>query len=163
MKTKRMGCGCWSGLALVAVLLVPVLWAGYKGSQPMGVADARGMTYWQFMAERARAAQQEPENMPCRVVANGSAVLIGLPYFTVAYIWTGLYPNSWLNGTLTPTPEFPRRPKNLTWSQVPEEAWRLVEELSWGGLAVIAVRDETHSGCGLPPVTYPSDVEAFSP
>jgi hypothetical protein len=40
-------------LALILIAgLVFVVFAGYKGVQPMQRAEANGMTYWQFMRER---------------------------------------------------------------------------------------------------------------
>jgi hypothetical protein len=53
-------------------------------------------------------------------------------------------------------------PENLTWSQVPNEAWRLIEELSWGALAISSVRNNELGICGLPPVSYPAKIEATS-
>ena len=53
---------------LIRIILVIILIAGlvllafvaYKGSQPMQQVDAKGMTYWQFMANRIGVIREMP-------------------------------------------------------------------------------------------------------
>jgi len=113
-------------LALVLIAgLAFVAFVAYKGSQPMQLASADGMTYWQFVRERIGAIRELPAK--CQQM-HFSSFAIAVPLYPALYTYIGIYPESYLARHTQPDPSIP---KNIDWSDAPDIWWRLVEDVSW--------------------------------
>jgi hypothetical protein len=113
-------------LIAIAILLVSA-YAAYMGSQPMQIPDSQGMTYWQFMDERIQTIRTQPAR--CQRLHIISYVM-AVPVYPVLYTYLGIYPDSYLARHTMPHPTIP---KGITWKEVPETWWSLVE-VSWEAL-----------------------------
>ena len=124
-------------LGLIAVVLVGLAFAGfvaYRGSQPVGAvgadpagqqADLGDLSYWEFMSSRLEASRETRANCHrTRLIA----LAIGLPLYPALYTYLGLYPESSLARHVQPSPLIPEQ---ITWQEVPETWFRLVQEVSW--------------------------------
>jgi hypothetical protein len=100
-------------LALVLIAgLVFVAFVVYKSSQPMQLANADGMTYWQFMRERISAIRELPAK--CQQM-HFTGYVLAVPLYPVLYTYVGLFPDSFLAKHTQPHPAW----------------WSLVEIVSW--------------------------------
>jgi hypothetical protein len=120
--------GLFIRLLLTLVLitgLVFVTFVAYKGSQPMQLASADGMTYWQFVRERIGAIRELPAK--CQQM-HFSSFAIAVPLYPALYTYVGIYPESYLARHAQSDPSIP---KNIDWSDAPDTWWRLVEDVSW--------------------------------
>jgi len=111
-------------LALIAGLVL-VAFVAYRGSQPMQLANADGMTYWQFVRERIGAIRELPAK--CQQL-HFTSFAIAVPLYPALYTIVGLYPDSYIARHTQPDPSIP---KNINWSDDPDTWWALVEDVSW--------------------------------
>ena len=113
-------------LALVLIAgLVFVAFVTYRSSQPMQLARADGMTYWQFMHDRIGAIRELPAK--CQQM-HFTSFGIAVPLYPALYTFVGIYPESYLARHTQPDPSIP---KDIGWSDAPDTWWRLVEDVSW--------------------------------
>lgn len=113
-------------LALVLIAgLVIIAFVAYRGSQPMQLAGADGMTYWQFVRERLDAIRQLPAK--CQQL-HFSGFAIAVLLYPALYTYIGIYPESYLARHTQPDPSIP---KGIGWTDAPDAWWRLVEDVSW--------------------------------
>jgi hypothetical protein len=113
-------------LALVLIAgLVFVAFVAYRGSQPIQLAGADGMTCWRFMHERIRAIRELPAK--CQQL-HFTSFAIAVPLYPHLYTYVGIYPECYLARHTQPDPSIP---KNFDWSDAPETWWSLVETVSW--------------------------------
>lgn len=113
-------------LALILIAgLVLVAFVAYRGSQPMQLANADGMTYWQFVRERIGAIRELPAK--CQQM-HFTSFAIAVPLYPALYTYVGIYPESYLARHTQPDPSIP---KDIGWSDAPNTWWRLVEDVSW--------------------------------
>jgi hypothetical protein len=122
-----------------------VLFVAYKGNQPMQVAEApKGMTYFQFMADRFDAAKTvKPAR--CGTGMIGSLFALG-PIYATLYTHVGLHPEGFLAKVTAPDPDLPKIKNGAEWYEVPGIWWNTFENLSWTMLG------KPHQGCRFRPV-----------
>ena len=113
---------------IIIVVLVSIGFVVYKGSQPMSIQGAHGLTYWQFMNNRLQKIQGMQAN--CQEL-HITDFALSVPFYPVLYTFDGLYPASLLARMTMPDPAIP---KNVRWYQVPGTWWSLVETISWEAL-----------------------------
>ncbi len=111
-------------LALIAGLVL-VAFVAYRGSQPMQLASAEGMTYWQFVRERIGAIRELPAK--CQQM-HFTSFAIAVPLYPALYTYVGIYPESYLARHTQPDQSIP---KDIGWADAPDTWWRLVEDVSW--------------------------------
>ncbi len=115
--------------AFLSAVLIFVLVLGsfiaYRGSQPMGIKEAHGLTYWQFVSNRVNAIEAMPSKCQ-RMHFTGFAIAITI--YPTLYTYIGLYPDSLLARHAMPDPHIP---KHVNWPDVPNTWWSLVESVSW--------------------------------
>jgi len=114
-------------LIAIAILLLTA-YAAYRGTQPMQIPDAQGMTYWQFLGDRIQTIRTQPSH--CQRLYIVSYVM-AFPVYPVLYTYVGLYPNSYLARHTMPHPAIPW---GITWKQALKTWWSLVETVSWEAL-----------------------------
>jgi len=113
-------------LALVLIAgVVFVAFVGYKGSQPMQLASADGMTYWQFVRERISAIRELPAK--CQQM-HFTSFAIAVPLYPALYTYVGINPDSYI---ARHTQSDPSIPEDISWADAPDTWWRLVEDVSW--------------------------------
>ena len=130
-------------LCLVAVI-AGTLFIGYRGNQPMQVPGApKGMTYFQFMADRFDAAKTvKPPRCGSGMI--GSLFALG-PFYATLYTHVALHPDGFLAKVTAPDPDLPQG-LQAVWYEVPGVWWSTFERLSWTMLA------KRHQGCNFRPV-----------
>jgi hypothetical protein len=116
--------------ALLLVVICTLLLIAYRGSQPMSILQApKGMSYWQFMADRLDAAKTI---QPSRC---GWGMLLYLatlgPIYSVVYTSVGVNPDGFFAKVTAPDPDIPKDVAHATWYEIPEIWWKVVERLSW--------------------------------
>jgi hypothetical protein len=104
--------------------LVFVAFAAYKGSQPMQLASADVITYWQFVRERIGAIRELLAK--CQQM-HFTSFSIAVPLNPALYTLVGIYPDSYLARHTQPDPSIPT---DIGWSDAPDTRWRLVEDVS---------------------------------
>ncbi len=131
-------------LCLVAII-AGVLLIGYRGNQPMQVPGApKGMTYFQFMADRFDAAKTvKPAR--CGTGMIGSLFALG-PFYATLYTHVALHPDGFLAKVTAPDPDMPKIKSEARWYDTPGIWWNTFERLSWTMLA------KRHQGCSFRPV-----------
>ena len=119
-------------LVLTLLIVATLTLAGYvavRSSQPVGLdsvttTSQSEMNYWHYMADRLDASRQTPTNCHrTRLIY----LAIALPMYPALYTYVALYPESSLAHHIQPSPLLP---EPVTWQQVPETWWRLVEQVS---------------------------------
>ena len=133
-------------LTLVAILAsAAVLFVAYQGNQPMQVPEApKGITYFQFMADRLDAAKTvKPAR--CGTGMIGSLFALG-PFYATLYTHVVLNPEGFLAKITAPDPDLPKINSGAAWYEIPEIWWNTFERLSWTMLA------KRHQGCNFRPV-----------
>lgn len=110
----------------------------------MQVPEApKGMTYFEFMADRFDAAKTV--NPPrCGTGMIGSLFALG-PFYATLYTHVALHPDGFLAKVTAPDPDLPRS-LQAVWYAVPGVWWTTFERLSW----TMLVRQ--HQGCRFRPV-----------
>ncbi len=112
----------------LAILIAGLLLFGfilYKGSRPMHISEAHGMSYWQFMTNRIDAIRRLPAKCQWLHV---TGYLLSVPLYPALYTFVGVFPNSFLAGHLQPDA---RIPKQVAWLDASGIWWSLVETISW--------------------------------
>ena len=132
-------------LFLLLAVISPCLYIAYKGNQPMSVPEApAGMTYFEFLQDRAEAANV------VRPARCGWGMFLSLatlgPMYSVAYTETAIHPGGFLAGVTAPDPDIPQGVENATLLETPGIWWNVVERLSWTMLG------KQHGGCRFRPV-----------
>ncbi len=111
-------------LALIAGLVL-VVFVAYKGSQPMRIEGANGMTYWQFVSERVGVIRGLPAK--CQQL-HFAGFVIAVPFYPLLYTYVGLYPESYIARHTQPDTLIP---KIIHWFDAPDTWWSLIEDVSW--------------------------------
>lgn len=131
-------------LFLLAVL-AGILFIAYRGNQPMQVPEApKGMTYYEFMADRFDAAKTVNPSR-CGTGMIGSLFALG-PLYATLYTHVALHPDGFLAKVTAPDPDMPKNVSDARWYETPEIWWATFERLSWTMLA------RRHQGCAFRPV-----------
>jgi len=104
-------------LCLVAVI-AGALFIGYRGNQPMQVPGApKGMTYFQFMADRFDAAKTVK---PARCGTGMISSLFALaPFYATLYTHVALHPQGFLAKVTAPDPDMPKNVSEAKWYDTP--------------------------------------------
>ena len=146
--------------ALVLVLTF-VVWVIFRGSQPMETADARGITFWEFIRERwmqfrltdARISAL-PQYRGCR-----NDILNFFPINLKSafnYAYASYRPDSEIAAAFRywekekPDPVLPTLEK-VGLAKVPDAFWRYFENAYWRGLVTI---DHLAGECALGSVDF---------
>lgn len=132
-------------LIIVLAIMAGVLFVAYKGNQPMNVPEApKGMTYFQFIADRVDAAKTVK---PGRC-GWGTFIFLGVlgPVYSIVYTEVGVHPNGWIAKGVAPDADIPKDVGDASWYDIPGIWWNVVEHLSWTTLA------KQNVGCKLRPV-----------
>lgn len=132
-------------LSLCTTGCTPITHITSLGSQPMDVPQApKGMTYWEFMADRIDAAKTV---QPARC---GWGMFLSLaamgPIYSIVYTDVAIHPDGFLVKVTAPDAAIPQGVAGAKWSEVPGIWWKVVERLSWKILAGQQI------GCRLRPV-----------
>lgn len=132
-------------LALILAIVIPCLYIGYKGSQPMSVPQApKGMTYFEFIQDRVEEAKVVK---PARC---GWGMFLSLatlgPVYSIVYTDVAVHPEGFLAKVTAPDPDIPKGVENASWFEVPDIWWKVVERLSWTMLG------SSNIGCRFRPV-----------
>jgi hypothetical protein len=146
--------------ALVIILTFGV-WAYYRGTQPMTIPEARGITFWQFIMDRWETQKDVdarvsalPQYLGCR-----NDILYYLPInFRGAanYAYASLNPDSKMAFAFKyweeqkPDEVLPKL-KTVNIAEVPNAFWDYFERAYWRALVVI---DYMAAECKLGPVNY---------
>lgn len=135
-------------LAIILTIGLACLYIGYKGNQPLTVPQAsKGMTYFEFIQDRVEAAKVvQPAR--CGWGMFLSLATIG-PIYSVVYTGVALDPDGFLAKVTAPDPDIPNGIQNVSWLQVPDVWWTVVERLSWTMLG------KSNAGCHFRPVATP--------
>jgi len=156
-------------LELLKIILVTALlltttfgvWIYYRGTQPMEIPEARGITFWQFIQERWGAYKQAnarvsalPQYLGCR-----NDILHYLPLNlrgSANYAYASLNPESKLAYAFKyweeqkPDEVLPKvQPVNL--AEVPDAFWSYFERAYWRALVTT---DYLAAECKLGPLDY---------
>ena len=114
---------------VLAVILIAGLVAAafvvYKGSQPMQVKGADGLTYWQFLRERIGVIRELPTK--CQQM-HLTGYAIAVPFYPFLYTYVGVNPDGFLASHTQPHPLIP---EEVSWAEAPGVWWDLVEQVSW--------------------------------
>ncbi len=132
-------------LALILAIVIPCLYVGYKGNQPMSIPQApKGMTYFEFIQDRVEAAKVVK---PARC---GWGMFVSLatlgPVYSIVYTDVAVHPEGFLAKVTAPDPDIPKGVENASWFEVPEIWWKVVERLTWTMLG------PSNIGCRFRPV-----------
>lgn len=132
-------------LALILAIVIPCLYIGYKGSQPMSVLQApKGMTYFEFIQDRVEAAKIVK---PARCGWGMFLTLATLgPIYSVVYTDVAIHPKGFLAKVTAPDPDIPKGVENASMLETPGIWWKVVEHLSWTMLG------KSNAGCHFRPV-----------
>lgn len=151
-------------IILVSALLIVLtfgVWVYYRGSQPMDITEARGITFWQFIQDRWTASKSAdarvsalPQYLGCR-----NDVLFYLPLnlrgsFNFAY--ASIRPESKLAYAFKyweeqkPDEVLPKL-KAVNLAEVPDVFWSYFERAYWRALVSI---DYLAAECKLGPVDF---------
>ena len=131
---------------VVLLLCLALVFILYKGNQPMSVQAApKGMTYFEFMADRAEAAKVV-KHTQCGWGMFLSLGLLG-PIYSALYTEIGLHPNGFWDRVSAPDLNIPKGVTGAKWYDVPHIWWKVVEHLSWTMLG-----KQRGAGCQFRPV-----------
>jgi hypothetical protein len=148
MKIIALLIGSVTKLFLILILLTAltgILFIAYRGNQPMQVPETpKGMTYFEFMADRFDAAKTVNPSR-CGTGMIGSLFALG-PLYATLYTHVALHPDGFLAKVTAPDPDIPRNVSDTKWHEIPEIWWTTFERLSWTMLA------KRHQGCSFRPV-----------
>lgn len=131
---------------VVLLLCLALVFILYKGNQPMSVQAApKGMTYFEFMADRAEAAKVVKPTQ-CGWGMFLSLGLLG-PIYSALYTEIGLHPDGFWDRVSAPDSNIPKGVAGAKWHDVPHIWWKVVEHLSWTMLG-----KQRGAGCQFRPV-----------
>lgn len=149
------------GLLLLLVVVVVGVWMYYRGNQALEIADARGITFWQFIRERWQSWREvntlvsaKPQYSGCR---NNIIHFLWIN-FRSAYNYTVacLKPDSKLAEAFhywevhKPDPILPKA-EAIQWFQAPDAFWNYFSRAYWRGLVSI---DSQAGECQLGSVDF---------
>ena len=112
----------------ILIVIAGLVFAGfvaYRGSQPMQIKAANGMTYWQFVSDRIKAIHELSAR--CQQL-HFTGYFLSVPLYPALYTFIGLFPDSFIARHTQPDPAIP---KSIHWYEVPDTWWSLVETISW--------------------------------
>ena len=143
------------------VAITFAVWIYFRGSQPIDVPEARGITFWQFIKERWEAYRTVdakisvlPQYLGCHndIIRLLPSTLRGAFNFSYA----SLYPESKLAEAFrywevtAPDPILPKlKQKNIV--EIPDVFWSYFERAYWRGLVTL---DNLAGECQLGPVDF---------
>jgi hypothetical protein len=132
--------------AVILAICSSILFVAYKGNQPMQVPEApRGMTYFEFIADRIDAAKTvEPSRCGWGMML--SLATLG-PIYSFVYTEVGIHPDGALARGTAPDPDIPKDVVGAQWYEIPGIWWNTVERLSW-----TMVGKQATYGCKFRPV-----------
>jgi len=151
-------------IVFISALLLAIavgVWIYYRGTRPMEIPDARGITFWQFIRERWQAHQEVdgrisalPQYLGCRndvlrmfPLNFGSAVRFAYASYNadskLAYAFR--YWEEKQQDLVLP------RLQQVNLAEIPDAFWRYFERAYWRGLVSI---DYLAGECQLGPVNF---------
>lgn len=134
----------WS--AVVVVVCLSMIFILYKGNQPMSVKAAPiGMTYFEFIADRAEAAKVVRPSQ-CGWGMFLTLAALG-PTYSALYTEIGIHPGGFWDRVSAPDSNIPKGVAGAKWYEVPHIWWGVVEQLSWTMLG-----KQSEAGCQFLPV-----------
>jgi len=134
----------WS--AVVVTVCLSMIFILYKGNQPMSVKAApKGMTYFEFMADRAEAAKVVKPSQ-CGWGMFLTLAALG-PTYSVLYTEISIHPGGFWDRVSAPDSNIPIGVAGAKWYKVPNIWWKVVEQLSWTMLG-----RQRGAGCKFRPV-----------
>lgn len=124
--------------AVILAICSSFLFVAYKGNQPMQVPQTpKGMTYFDFMADRIDAAKTVAPSR-CGWGMMLSLAVLG-PVYSFVYTEVAIHPDGFLARSSAPDPDIPMDVAGAKWFEVPGIWWNTVERLSWTMLGKPAV------------------------
>ncbi len=153
-------------IVLVTALLLVLafgVWVYYRGTQPMDIPEAKGLTFWQFIQDRWTAYQEAdarvsalPQYLGCR---NDLLYYLSLNLRgSFNYAYASLNPDSKLAFAFKyweeqkPDEVLPKL-QAINLSEVPDAFWSYFERAYWRALVSI---DYLAAECKLGPVDFES-------
>ena len=149
------------GVFSLLVLITFSVWIYFRGTQPIELPDARGITFWQLIQERRVAwgnanakVSAQPQYTGCR--DNVTAFFLMNLRSAFNYTYASLNPNSKLAQAFhywevrQPDPILPVV-ETIAWHQAPDAFWEYFSRAYWRGLVSV---DALASECQLGPVNY---------
>ena len=117
-------------LAVILTIVLACMYIGYKGNQPMSVAQVpNGMTYFEFMQDRVDAAK-ELKPARCGIGMFASLAVLG-PFYSALYTYVAVRPESFVAKVTAPDPDITRNVADASWMEIPGIWWKTVKRLSW--------------------------------
>ncbi len=136
----------WS--TVVIIVCLSMIFILYKGNQPMSVKAApKGMTYFEFMADRVAAAKAVRPSQ-CGWGMFLTLAALG-PTYSALYTEIGIHPGGFWDRVSAPDSNIPKGVAGAKWYEVPHIWWGVVEQLSWTMLG-----KQRGAGCQFRPVVY---------
>jgi hypothetical protein len=148
-------------MTVLVLALTFGVWAYYRGTQSMQLAEARGITFWQFIQDRWQAYRSTdarvsalPQYLGCR-----NDILYYLPLNlkgAANFTYASLFPDSKLAFAFKyweqqkPDAVLPVL-KKVNIAEAPDMFWNYFERAYWRGLVVIDFMAEE---CKLGPVNF---------
>jgi len=149
------------GVFSLLVLITFGVWIYFRGTQPMELPEARGITFWQLIQERSDAwgkanarVSAQPQYAGCR--NNITAFFWMNLRSAFNYTYASLNPNSKMTEAFhywevhQPDPILPVV-ETILWHQAPDAFWKYFSRAYWRGLVSI---DGLAGECQLGPVNY---------
>ena len=117
-------------LAIISTIVLACLYIGYKGNQPMSIAQApKGMTYFEYIQDRADAAK---ELKPARCgVGMFASLAILAPFYSTLYTCVGIHMESFVAKVTAPNPYIARKVAGVSWMEIQGIWWKTVERFTW--------------------------------
>ena len=117
-------------IAIILAICTSIIFVAYKGNQPLQVPQApKGMTYFQFIADRIDAAKTVRPSR-CGWGMMLSLAVLG-PIYSFVYTEVGIHPDGFLARGTAADPDIPKDVFGAKWYDVPGIWWNTVERLSW--------------------------------
>ena len=149
------------GVFSLLVLITFSVWFYFRGTQPIELPEARGVTFWQMIQERWTAwgnantrVSSQPQYAGCR--NNITAFFLVNLRSAYNYTYASLNPNSKLAQAFhywevrQPDPVLPAV-ETIAWLQAPDAFWNYFSRAYWRGLVSV---DTLAGECQLGPVNY---------
>lgn len=149
------------GILLLLVTVVFAVWVYYRGTQPLDIPEARGITFWQLIRERWNAwsdinalVSAQPQYSGCR---NNITQFFWLNLrSSYNYTYASLFPDSKLAKAFQyweekkPDPVLPVV-ETIQWFQAPDTFWKYFTRAYWRGLVSI---DSQAGECRLGAINF---------
>jgi hypothetical protein len=131
---------------VVIFICLAMIFIAYKGNQPMSVQSApKGMTYFEFMADRIDAAKMVKPSQ-CGWGMFLTLAMLG-PTYSALYTEIGVHPGGFWDRVSAPDSNIPIGVAGAKWHDIPHIWWKVVEHLSWTMLG-----KQRGTGCQFRPV-----------